>query len=92
LTQKPPQEGVQVTVHFGRSKTDFLAPGTSTISQVKLQAMTNLTVPPDPNLDYALRYHSEVIENESQTLQQVVGDAKAAEFHLLKVPKGGYGR
>jgi hypothetical protein len=56
---------------------------------MKLQAMANLTVPPDPNLDYALRYQSEVVENESQTLQQVVGDAKTAEFHLLKVPKGG---
>lgn len=78
-----------MTVHFGRSKTEFVAARTETVTQVKTQAMANLTVPPDPNLDYALRFRGDVVENENQSLQQLVGDAKSVEFHLIKIPKGG---
>jgi hypothetical protein len=85
------QESVKVTFHIGKAKTTIDASHTAVIAALKQTAMQNLQIAPDPNVDYVIEYQGKDVQNEGQTLSQLVGEhlPHSIEFHLRKVPKGG---
>ena len=48
----------------------------------------------DPGIEYLLSFEGRTIENETQTLGQLLGDHPRphVEFHIKKRPKGGAGQ
>ena len=87
----PKSENMTVQFHFGAEHTSFVAGLGETLGSLKEKAMTELKIVLDPSLDYLLNFQGSTIENETQTLGQLLGDQVRphVEFHIKKRPKGG---
>jgi hypothetical protein len=85
-----PQPDFTINFHFGNEHTKFDAPGTTTVAAVKERGLHDLNIVVDPAFDYLLNFRGHLIENETQTLEQLVenGDTNVT-FHVQKRPKGG---
>lgn len=86
-----PHETITVQFHLGAEHTRFDANTTDTLAALKQTALANMQIVLDPGVDYLLSYQGETIENETQTLGQLLGEHPRphVEFHVKKRPKGG---
>jgi hypothetical protein len=82
---------VTVQVHFGAEHTTFEASLSESVATVRATATNNLHVVLDPAIDYFLEFKGVTVENETQTLGQLLGPhaGPRENFHLKKRPKGG---
>ena len=80
--------GVTVQFHLGAEHTAFDANLTDTLASLKHTAL-NIVI--DPSIDYLLNFQGQTVENETQTLGQLLGEHPRphVEFHIKKRPKGG---
>jgi hypothetical protein len=90
VTMKP-QTQFTVNFHFGAEHTKFEIPGNTTLTAVKDRGLADLHIVIDPAFDYLLNYEGTLIENETQTLEHLVGEHGSTNvtFHVQKRPKGG---
>jgi len=85
---------VTAQFHLGAEHTSFVAGLGETLASLKERALREMNIAIDPSLDYLLSYEGNRIENETQTLGQLLGDhvRPHVNFHIQKRPKGGAGR
>lgn len=78
-----------VNFHLGAEHTKFETPGTTTLTAVKERGLGDLHIVVDPAFDYLLNFEGALIENETQTLEQLAGRHLNVTLHVQKRPKGG---
>ena len=91
-SQRP--QNVTVQFHLGAEHASFDAGLGDTLASLKQKALTELKIVIDPGIEYLLSFEGRTIENETQTLGQLLGDHPRphVEFHIKKRPKGGAGQ
>lgn len=82
---------VTVQVHFGADQTNIKASPGDSVASLKATALNELNIVLDPAIDYFLEFEGQTIENETQTLEQLLGahPRPHINFHVKKRPKGG---
>ena len=86
-----PSNTIEVGFHLGAEHAKFDAAPETTISALKEQALRELKIPSDPNIDYYLTFEGTTVENESTPLSSLLKNEhdKHIEFQIKKRPKGG---
>ena len=82
---------VTVEFHLGAEHTSFEATLSESLASLKDKALSELKIVVDPNIDYLLGFEGKTIEDETQTLGQLLGSHPKShvQFHIKKRPKGG---
>lgn len=82
---------ITVQFHLGAEHARFEAELTDSITALKHIALERLKVVVDAGVDYLLDFEGKPVENEAQTLGQLLGPhpKRHVEFHIRKRPKGG---
>ena len=91
MTDSSKPQTVTVQFHLGAEHTRFETGLGEALASLKQRALTELKIAVDPSIDYLLSFEGATIENETQTLAQLLGDHPRphVEFHIKKRPKGG---
>lgn len=90
-TTVPTTYRVKILAQGGR-KIDMEAPSSTTVGQLRQTALTELRITPEPNVVWFLHYHGEQLNDDAETLAQVIGahdPHEEAVFHLKKQPFAG---
>jgi|HubBroStandDraft_1064217.scaffolds.fasta_scaffold695192_2 hypothetical protein len=82
---------INVIVHFGAEEAAYEGPASETVATVKERALRLLKIVVDPNVEYFLTFEGQTIQNETQTLLELLQGKlrERMEFLLKKRPKGG---
>lgn len=82
---------VTVRFHLGAEHVAFDAALHEALASLKQRALSELQIVNDPGVEYFLRAGGADIENETQTLGELMDGRplKHVEFHIKKRPLGG---
>jgi hypothetical protein len=76
----------------GGLKAELEAPSSTTVGQLRDTALTALGIQPEPNVQWFLHYKGEQLNNDAETLANVIGEHdphKQVILHLKKQPFAG---